>query len=222
MGEAPNAELHAAAEEGRASIDLVYHVPVEVGSAAKELGQLLDEADDYCRQGDLLTLVAPTQAAAFRRWFLGEFVRQTSGSEPRPWSPEAASSVEPLRAPSGRTESIVSDPSAISTEHAVVEADADAVRVTLIGDIDLVSGEQVRAVLQRVIGFESKALVLDLTRVSFIDSLGLSVVMASRARSVELGRDVVIHVSENLARTFDVAGLAEFVTDASAEDVDDR
>ena len=55
--------------------------------AAAEFDALLDEADDYCRAGEtLLTLATPAPALAFRRWFLGEFVRQAAGEPPRPWT----------------------------------------------------------------------------------------------------------------------------------------
>ena len=67
-------------------MDLIYHVPVEVRQAAIDLGVLLDEADDFCRQGDeLLTLATPPRAVAFRRWFLEEFVRQIDGQPPVSW-----------------------------------------------------------------------------------------------------------------------------------------
>lgn len=46
---------------------------------------LLDEADDYCRGEDLLTLAAPRQEALARRWFLTEVARQFSGLPPRSW-----------------------------------------------------------------------------------------------------------------------------------------
>ncbi|MDP8936487.1 MAG: hypothetical protein M3O23_01920, partial [Actinomycetota bacterium] len=45
-------------------------MPAEVGPAAAEFNRLLDEADEFCRAGDLLTLATPPDTAAFRRWFL--------------------------------------------------------------------------------------------------------------------------------------------------------
>jgi hypothetical protein len=78
-------ELLAAMERGDASIDLVYRVPPDVREATIHLGDLLDEADAFCRAGDLLTLAAPPEALAYRRWFLNEFVRQIDGEPPLPW-----------------------------------------------------------------------------------------------------------------------------------------
>ncbi len=89
---APRRQLDAALAGDRDAIDLLYLVPSSVGPAAAELDALLDEADAYCLAGDaLLTLAAPARVAAFRRWFLGEFVRQTRGEHPTPWrEPEPA------------------------------------------------------------------------------------------------------------------------------------
>lgn len=49
------------------------------------LADLLAQADDYCRQGELLTVAPPADAVAFRQWFLGEFASQIDGAPPRPW-----------------------------------------------------------------------------------------------------------------------------------------
>jgi hypothetical protein len=81
------AELDAAVAAGAESIDLEYRVPREVGAACIHLGELLDAADEFCREGEvLLTLATPPDAVAYRRWFLEEFVRQADGAAPRPWS----------------------------------------------------------------------------------------------------------------------------------------
>lgn len=79
-------QMEAAAERGEPEIDLTYQVPPAAAGAAQQLGDMLDEADDYCRQGDhLLTLATPAEAVRFRRWFLGEFVDQVGGRPPTPW-----------------------------------------------------------------------------------------------------------------------------------------
>ncbi len=82
----PTSELAAAASRGDETVDVTYVVPPSVGPGAAELGRLLDEADEFCRAGDLLTLASPPEAVAFRRWFLGEFVRQAGGLPPTPWA----------------------------------------------------------------------------------------------------------------------------------------
>ena len=84
------AEMDAALARGATSIDVHYRVPASIGTAAAQLDALLDEADEYCRSGDhLLTLAAPERAVRFRRWYLGEFVRQVAGQPPEPWTPDS-------------------------------------------------------------------------------------------------------------------------------------
>lgn len=79
-------ELEDALDRGEKSVDVVYRVPAAVKTGVIELGALLDEADDFCRQGEqLLTLATPPRALAFRRWLFEEFVRQADGEPPRPW-----------------------------------------------------------------------------------------------------------------------------------------
>jgi hypothetical protein len=78
--------VESAVARGDASIDLVYSVPAVAAEASKELLAMLDEADDFCRHGDLLTLVTPADQIAFRRWYLDEFINQLAGGTATPWS----------------------------------------------------------------------------------------------------------------------------------------
>jgi hypothetical protein len=79
-------DMEEALEAGRAEIDLTYQVPPGAGGAALQLGEMLDEADEYCRRGKhLLTLASAPQELAFRRWFISEFVDQLHGAPPTPW-----------------------------------------------------------------------------------------------------------------------------------------
>jgi hypothetical protein len=84
--EGPTSRLDQAMADGQVTIDLVYQLPPGVGEAAKMLGDLLDEVDEFCRRGGMLALETPPEALAYRRWFLGEFVRQAAGEEPQPWT----------------------------------------------------------------------------------------------------------------------------------------
>ncbi len=67
------------------TITLHYLVPRTAGPACAQLAELLDEADEFCRTAMLLTLAAPPAERALRRWFLGEFARQTRGGPPTTW-----------------------------------------------------------------------------------------------------------------------------------------
>jgi hypothetical protein len=79
-------EMEAALERGQDFIDLTYRLPPGAAPAAQALGDMLDEADDYCRRGDhLLTLATPPEELRFRHWFIDEFVAQIAGAPPTPW-----------------------------------------------------------------------------------------------------------------------------------------
>ena len=86
FSEGPRRDMQDAWERGEETIDLSYEVPPAVGAAARQLGALLDEADEFCRAGDLLTLATPPEGVTFRHWYLDEFQRQVGGQPPRPWS----------------------------------------------------------------------------------------------------------------------------------------
>ena len=82
----PTLAIQAALDRGDSEIDLRYDVPPEAADGALQLGALLDEADDFCRSGDLLTLATLPETLSFRRWYLEEFVRQVAGQPPCSWS----------------------------------------------------------------------------------------------------------------------------------------
>ena len=75
--------LDEAVARGDETIDLTYRVPAEVGPAARELGDLIDEADRYCQAGEyLLTLCTPPEALTYRQWYLAQFIDQLAGAAP--------------------------------------------------------------------------------------------------------------------------------------------
>lgn len=75
-----------AQRDDEGTVDLTYLVPQEAVDAAAAMDSLLDEADAFCAEGDLLTMALPARLVAFRRWYLGEFVRQARGEEPVRWA----------------------------------------------------------------------------------------------------------------------------------------
>jgi hypothetical protein len=81
----PDAEVDAALERGDRSLDLMYHVPDHVTEAADQLESLMAEADDFCRQQQMLALARPKILRDFADWYLDEFKRQIGGEPPRPW-----------------------------------------------------------------------------------------------------------------------------------------
>lgn len=86
FSESQRMQMQTSLARGETEIDLVYHVPAAAAPAAQQLGDMLDEADEYCRRGDhLLTLATPPEELRFRRWFISQFVDQLRGAPPTPW-----------------------------------------------------------------------------------------------------------------------------------------
>lgn len=79
-------ELYAAVESGLGTLDQLYRVPAEAAAACRALGAMLDETDEYCRQGQhLLTLAADEELVRFRWWYLDQFIDQVEGKPPVAW-----------------------------------------------------------------------------------------------------------------------------------------
>lgn len=70
---------------GETSADLHYIIDPDAGSITERLAALLERADEYCRNGDLLTLEASDEVKQLRKWYYGEMTRQARGAEPHPW-----------------------------------------------------------------------------------------------------------------------------------------
>ena len=97
---ANNARRDEAEAAGDEQIDLTYHVPAEVRGACEDLLLLLEEADEYCRNDQLLTLATPPTQVEFRRWYLNQFIDQIDGMPPRAWDGPLACPNEELPTPS--------------------------------------------------------------------------------------------------------------------------
>ena len=87
VADGPRERVEDAIDRGDLVIaDHVMEMPREVGPASQALSDMLDAADEYCRQGQhLLTLATPPELVAYRRWYLGEITGQLAGAEPTPW-----------------------------------------------------------------------------------------------------------------------------------------
>ena len=65
--------------------DLAVTMPREAAATLRNFVDLLDVADEFCRQERLLSLARTEEQREFQRWFLGEYIRQAAGAEPQPW-----------------------------------------------------------------------------------------------------------------------------------------
>ncbi|MBL7502441.1 ATP-binding protein [Frankia sp. CNm7] len=66
----------AAAAAGQARTQLELRLPASAADAAQDYLAALDEADEYARQAQLLTLESPPWHWAFRRWYISAIVEQ--------------------------------------------------------------------------------------------------------------------------------------------------
>ena len=97
-----DAAWRRAVDEGRESVDLHYHLPADIGGLCAYYDLLLDEADEFCRAGALMTLAAPEETRGLRKWVLEEFTRQASGGAPTPWAQSSwAHRLDDHRSPAG-------------------------------------------------------------------------------------------------------------------------
>jgi len=78
-------QLERADARGDASVNLLVHLLPQGRQAALDLVRLFDDADEFCRRGDLLTLAVPAEFRSLREWYFGECVRQMDGEAPTSW-----------------------------------------------------------------------------------------------------------------------------------------
>lgn len=79
-------ELAGALASGAENADLRVRMPRAAGETLQRFLELLDVADEFCRQERLLALARSEEQVEFQRWFLGEYLRQAAGAEPTPWA----------------------------------------------------------------------------------------------------------------------------------------
>jgi anti-anti-sigma factor len=197
--------LRVAVERGEPTVDLTFRVPVEARDGALQLDALFDEAEEFCRSGThLLTLVAPPEVTAYRRWFLGQFVTQIDGADPVPWAaappPGVGSAEEP--------------------EPAEQRSDGPPMLLRFTADLDVQTAPDLRDELQRACADRPAWLVLDLSEVQFVDSVGIGVILAALRRMSEWDGHLSVRLSPTVRRTFAIAGLDALVDDSSDTSTD--
>ena len=198
----PRETLQRAIEGDDSHIDIHYQVPAHAAEAALELDAALDEVDEYCRQGDLLTLVTPPDSLVFRRWVLGEFVAQIrDGASPQPWTDELLSDSHPRR----------SQPSRDAT--AASNTGPGTGTITISEDFDLEGAARLRGRFASLLDEGVVHLTVDLTGCMFIDSVGISLLLTTRERLRQShGSIVVTNASAATRRTLETTGVFDILT----------
>jgi len=85
FSESSNLTLEEAHADGRPHVDISLRLPAEAGHIALELYDHVLRADEFCREGHLLTIEMSESVRRFLEWYLGEIARQLGGAEPTPW-----------------------------------------------------------------------------------------------------------------------------------------
>lgn len=201
FGTEPFEMLREAADRNIASVDLTFRVPEATVEGVRQLDVMMDVVDEFCREGDLLTLAASSELVAFRRWFLGEFIRQIGhGEPPESWSPKS----QPERAAG-----------AIRPDES---SGTDSSTIVFEGDLDLTSAGLLREEILARRSAGARSLTIDLTRVEFIDSVGLSLLVTAYNRVKGEGAKLDMVLPTRLRRVFEISGLIE-VLDPRFEDL---
>jgi anti-sigma B factor antagonist len=73
-----------------------------------------------------------------------------------------------------------------------IEERGDTVHVTLLGELDISNASRLEDDLRRVEADNPELLVIDLSRLEFMDSSGLRVMIGADARARETGRRLVL------------------------------
>jgi anti-anti-sigma factor len=191
----PREVLHAAASDRARRVDLRYEVPAHAAEAAVELRAVLDEVDDFCRTGGLLTLVATAEVQAYRRWFLGQFVAQIrDGAAPMPWSPALAGAGNESSGP------VRPGPASASGRRAET--------VAVQEDLDLEGAARIRSALAAILDGGTTDLTIDLAGCEFIDSVGISLLLTTRDRLRHSGGTLAVaNVNGRARRTLETSGV---------------
>ena len=85
--------------------------------------------------------------------------------------------------------------------------------VRIRGDLDLQVVEQVTDALTRIESEEPELLVIDLSRLTFMDSSGMGTIAAAHIRASETGRRfAIVRPPAGVRQAFDRTGLDEVIT----------
>jgi anti-sigma B factor antagonist len=213
VGATPQAALQAAMDRGDSAIDLTFEIPADIGTASEHLLDLLEEADSYCRAGrDLVTLVTPPEAVAFRRWFLGEFIAQSSGRPATSWLECCrlhSAEVAEVADVTGQPDSVVQSNGA----HRIEDPATTTATLAFKGELDMATAESLRRDMNRLREAGHDRIVLDASELTFIDSSGLSVLIAVHLRLADSGGELVISQPRQVLRdALELSGVHDLLT----------
>jgi anti-anti-sigma factor len=93
------------------------------------------------------------------------------------------------------------------------ESEGSSALVRIRGDLDLQVVDQVADALARIESDEPELLVIDLSRLSFMDSTGMGVIAAAHIRAVDTGRRFAVVIPPaGVKQAFERTKLTEVIT----------
>jgi anti-anti-sigma factor len=101
------------------------------------------------------------------------------------------------------------DPGRLSADLHVGRVDGPGeVVLRFRGELDLAADGTVRAVLEQALRHHPRRLVIDLREVTFMDSTGTRILLATQARAEAHGWALVVRPGAVVARVFELSGIA--------------
>lgn len=92
------------------------------------------------------------------------------------------------------------------------EREGDIHVIALAGELDLATADQVEQELLRVEATDAGSIVLDLSRLRFIDSTGMRVIIAAEARSRrDSSRLALLRGPDAVQRVFELTGVVDLM-----------
>jgi anti-sigma B factor antagonist len=93
------------------------------------------------------------------------------------------------------------------------ETEGSSALIKIRGDLDLQVVDQVTEALTAIESDNPDLLVIDLSRVTFMDSTGMAAIAASHVRAIEVGREfAVVRPPAGVRQAFDRTRLDEVIT----------
>lgn len=182
------------------TVDLSYALPATAWSDFDRLAGMLEELDRYCADRDLLTLVTPPEALAYRRWWLSEIVEQLrDGRPPKPWIDPGASAMA------------AADPPAPTAGADGADRDR-SVTIAVRGDLDLEQAPSLREELLGHVDAGVRHVIVDLAGCDFLDSTGISLLVTTHLRLAADGGELALaNLTPQVAAVVELAGLDEMI-----------
>ena len=82
--------------------------------------------------------------------------------------------------------------------------------VSVSGELDLASGPELETELDQLSGPETKLVVIDLRKLDFMDSTGLSIIVRAHQRMASEGCEMgLVKGSQQVQRLLDLTGVAD-------------